>query len=123
MDIKCKYCNKTFNQIESDNIKEYCSVECMKKSNCFFIFYKKYKVIYFFLILFSVIFLMLPAFEIANKSLVPYGLLLLGITLLIFPFPTPQGVEKYGLQKSKIIVRIISIIPILLGVWIYFLVK
>lgn len=55
-----------------------------------------------------------------NNSSVSYGMLLLGITLFIFPFFTPLGVEMYGLQKSKLIVRTISVLPILLGGWIYF---
>ena len=68
MKKKCKYCSKIFNQIQADILEEYCSGECMKKSNSFYLYYKKYKLIFYLLISISIILLLFLLLKLSVKA-------------------------------------------------------
>ncbi len=42
---------------------------------------------------------------------------LMGLVLLVLPFPTPETVNAFGLKKSIILVRAIALVVIVLGVY------
>ncbi|WP_041703340.1 hypothetical protein [Lachnoclostridium phytofermentans] len=115
MGRKCKYCNKVLDYMEED---EYCSLECKSKSERFLNYYKKWKVIFYSMILVFIVLLLIPAIKKGNGYFAAYGLGGVGITLFIFPFSTPQGIEMYGIRKAKFIVKVLALVSILLTIFI-----
>ncbi len=114
MSNKCMYCNKKI-----DSLDQYCSNECKEKGERFLAYCNKWKVVFYMMIAVSIVLLLIPAFSNRNDNLVVIGMVGLGVTCFIFPFSTPQGVSMYGMRKSKLVVRVLAIISILLGAYIY----
>lgn len=56
-----------------------------------------------------------------KKYLLSIELLILGLTVTILPFVTPQTVKMVGLKNGMIIGRITGILVLIMGIW--FLVK
>lgn len=119
---KCIYCNKQTDLLlpvktgkyDSSEIQNCCSEECVKKAT---VFYKtvRYSLPVFAVLLFCSVGLMLArALEFTKNDLfLNGGLLLLGATLIIFPFA--NGIEFMGIKKSKIIMRFLGIFIIVLS--------
>jgi hypothetical protein len=51
-----------------------------------------------------------------NRALRPAGVFVIGLTVLLFPFVTPQTVKIFGLQKGMLLGRLIGIILVVMGV-------
>ena len=55
-----------------------------------------------------------------SRALRPAGVLVIGLTVLLFPFVTPQTVQIFGLQKGMLLGRVIGIILVVMGVILFF---
>ena len=53
--------------------------------------------------------------------LIGTGLILIGLTLMFFPFATPQTFKILGIEKGKTIVRVLGVLVIILGMAFIFL--
>jgi len=54
-----------------------------------------------------------------NNILMALGVMLMGTVVIIFPFCTPDTVKLLGYKESKILGRILGIITIAVGIWIW----
>jgi hypothetical protein len=55
-----------------------------------------------------------------NRALRPAGVLVLGLTVLLFPFVTPQTVKIFGLRKGMMLGRLLGIILLVMGGILFF---
>ena len=119
---KCFYCNKEIETPQSMTIENEtfvcCSDKCSKKTLAFSQFVKRTK-LFFGLGLFISLALLFGStfsFILTNKQigiiLLCFGWVLLGLTICVFPFATPQTFQMLGIQKTELLVRIFGIIII-----------
>lgn len=54
-----------------------------------------------------------------NSTLLAIGIVLMGITTIVFPFCTPETVRLLGYEKSKWLGRILGVVLIFIGIWIF----
>ena len=119
---KCFYCNKEIETPQPMTI-EYetlicCSNECSNKTLAFYQFVKRTKLFFglglfiaFALLLGSSFLLILTNKQIGVTSFC-FGYALIGLTVCVFPFATPQTVQMLGIRKVELLARIIGIIII-----------
>jgi len=110
---KCSYCGKL---ITDD--KTYCNTECENKHDKF----EKYssKRTRLFVITMAIMIVMIfvgMTLTVVNSQLGVVFIVLaavgLFISLIIFPFATPETVKLLGVKKSILIIRVLSLIMIL----------
>jgi hypothetical protein len=54
-----------------------------------------------------------------NRALRPAGVLVLGLTVLLFPFVTPQTVQIFGLRKGMMLGRLLGVILLVMGLTLF----
>ena len=64
--------------------------------------------------------LVLAALSGFKHALRPAGVFVIGLTVLLFPFVTPQTVKIFGLQKGMLLGRLVGIILVVMGVILFF---
>ena len=124
---KCVYCNKntdTLHPVVVGKDKETvtcCCDDCDEKTLAFYQFVDRTKPLFIIGIVFSLLAIFAAVFVLTAKNLWLGGILLgsgfalLGLTVIIFPFGTPQTFELFGIRKTLWIVRIMGVIVILLS--------
>lgn len=118
---KCPYCNKEI----SDNNK-YCDEQCESLTCKYNIFENKYRNIFSILISIGIIINIAGAIiTTPNLNLgmdITYiGLIILGFTMIIFPFGTSETFKMLGIKRTTLIIRGFGIV-ISIGSLIYMLV-
>ena len=112
---KCDYCAKEISYFE-----QYCSDDCHTKAN------KYYEISDKFGSVFSVIngicvfgipvgLFLLPFSKTLGTFVAAISCLILGIMLILLPFPTDNMISKNKLKKAMKITRIIGVFVIVLG--------
>lgn len=115
---KCIYCNHKTDDCKSVSIgKEsflYCCDECKDKTISF-VNYANRTVIFFIIGIISTVILALLPILIPSivYPLTTIGVVVLGITAIVFPFSTPQTIGLLGIKKSIIVVRIVGMVLII----------
>ncbi|MDF2855357.1 MAG: hypothetical protein K0Q87_1208 [Neobacillus sp.] len=124
---QCIYCNKKIEVpytiiITNNNSQICCSEECMKKASSFYNHFMKSKPYFYVSIFLSLGLILSGAIVDAIMSshrllavLLAAGFILLGVTLLLFPFATPESFDKWGIKKTAKIVKALGIFIIMLG--------
>lgn len=118
--VKCSYCGKQAQFYSDDTFsKAYCSKKCEKSHSIALDKIKKNMKWFYIGIVISVLLLLSGAvwnFPIDKKYITGGGMALLGITLILFPFCTPEAYEKYGYIKTTKIGRGLGLLAELLGI-------
>lgn len=126
---RCAYCNKDAVEklpldlgIGSANL-HYCSESCKDEITKYIEEVKRYKGLFLGLILGSILIMVLVNGIIiainqnprlmALTTCVAVGIV--GITIIIFPFSTPETVRWLGIKKARIVTRILGLILIVVG--------
>lgn len=112
----CKYCGK---EIEKENV--YCNSECQEKAKKFSAFRKKYMPIMVTLILLCLA-IEIIGFIVARKFSILSKLGLFGVGFLLLVFPFGNAEEMMGIRKSKMMVRMLGIIVMVVTVILCFFV-
>ena len=93
----CKYCGKKL----IDSQEDYCSKECEIEAKKYLKKVNKYKLP--FLIGTFVPALSMPFF---NKPIyIIMATIVIGLVILLFPFPTPETIGIFGIRKSQKVAR------------------
>ena len=113
---KCEYCAKEISYYEM-----YCQDECQTKANRFYDlkekFQKPFSILNGVFVLALGIFLFVYSFARGIGAIGgSVSLMILGITYLFLPFPPEVMIQKYKLQKSIKITRIIAAALLGLGI-------
>lgn len=120
--MKCMWCNKLCESeiTVQDGEETYacCSEECKQKSEKFLLFAKRFTSLFLGLIV--VIIVALLALSVTVPRLISIPMAAMGCVILLLPFCTPQTVHALGLKKSILIGRILGVIVIALGIFMYF---
>lgn len=119
--MKCTWCSKTLSEEEKEKkihcgeIYEnfnFCSEEHLKEFNCFLEDVNKNKIKFLLLILLGTIGIPVTAIIYAaiSNNLIPWGMgawggIIVGGTLIRFPYCTPQTNQIFGVKKSINIAR------------------
>lgn len=113
---KCEYCAKEISYFE-----QYCDTECHAKANKYYERREKFEKPFSFINaicvfgipigLFMFSFLKVPGTVVTVASCV-----ILGIMLILLPFPTENMISKHKLQKAMKITRFIGLAVIVLGI-------
>jgi hypothetical protein len=120
--MKCIWCNKPcgpeITVEDKDGTYACCSEECRHKSEKFLRFGKRFSPLFLGLIIACTVALI--ALSVTAPRLVSLPMAAMGFVILFFPFCTPQTVQALGLKKSVLIGRIVGVIVIALGIFMYF---
>ena len=120
--MKCIWCNKPcetdITVEDKDGVYSCCSEECRQKTEKFLRFAKRFTPL--FLGLMAVIVVALIALSVTAPRLISIPMAAMGCVILFLPFCTPQTVQAVGLKKSVLIGRIMGVIVIALGIFMYF---
>ena len=105
----CKYCN-------TKTAGEFCSESCRAE----FVKFQKYVERYtklFFLGMFGPMVLIVPAFVFIDYALIFTAAMvfIMGATVIVFPFTTPQTVNMFGLKKSIRIGKWCGLFVVMMG--------
>ena len=114
---KCIYCNRKSESlcdfaVESSNeLQKHkgCSEDCISKATSFLRYASKYTKLFWLLIALSITVAFLGNFF---DALTAIGMLLLGVTVIAFPFATPQTVYIFGIKISKLATQVIGLVVI-----------
>jgi len=113
---KCDYCAK-----EISYHQQYCDEECEKKALDFYSLREKYTKTFSVLniiCLFGIpVGLFISAFRTAlGISIVSYSFMLLGITIIILPFPVENMITSMKIKKAMSVTRIVGGVLLLIGI-------
>ncbi len=131
MELKCAWCNKSgnnylFHEFKNNNssFKAYfCSNDHLEELQQFFKFAETHLKHFFLgLILPGIVSIILVMVNMSELSMFVI-LAGIGLTIIIFPFATPQTNELFGFKTTILIVRILGILLIGLGYLIGFILK
>ena len=113
---KCKYCGKELNS----NF-EFCSNECENSYRK--IIEKDRQKIKYFMIGIILGFLVMFYGIISNNNvfIIGIGIIVMGITVVLLPFTTPETIALFGNKKARFIGRILGMILIAVGIWVGFI--
>lgn len=113
---KCDYCAKEISYFE-----QYCDIDCHTKANQFYELREKYEKVFSLVNaicvfgipigLFIFTFMNIPGLIVATVSF-----MVLGIMLILLPFPTDDMISKFKIEKAMKITRYIGAAVILLGI-------
>ena len=113
---KCEYCAKEISYHEM-----YCDEDCQRKANAFYDLKEKFSK--FFMVVNGVCVLSIGVFIFAFSFFPELGLygasgalIILGLMYFFLPFPPEIMINKYKIEKSIKICRIIAIILFVIGV-------
>lgn len=109
---KCKYCGKPI-----DDNSEFCRDEC--KNNYMRMLEKDGSKIKYFILGIVIGFLVMFWGIISGSSLkMGFGIGLMGITVTLFPFTTPETTAILGYERAKLVGRLLGVLLIIVGAWI-----
>ena len=108
---KCRYCGK-----ELDSDLEFCSNEC-ENSNRKIIEIDRHKIKYFILGIILGFLVMFYGVVSSRNCMIGGGIIVMGITVVLLPFTTPETIALFGNKKSRFIGRILGMILIAVGIW------
>ena len=108
---KCRYCGK-----ELDNNLEFCSNEC-ENSYRKIIENDRHKIKYFILGIILGFLVMFYGVVSSRNCMIGGGIIVMGITVVLLPFTTPETIALFGNKKSRFIGRILGMILIAVGIW------
>lgn len=110
---KCKYCGK-----EISSSFEFC---CNKCENDYTKNIEKAEgKIKYFIIGIIIGFLVMFYGVLSNSDfIIGAGIIVMGIVVVVLPFATPETVALLGYQKSKFVGRILGILLIAVGLWVW----
>lgn len=122
--MKCMYCNKKIpGEMENGIIEKidgmtcsFCSETCKEDCEKFLSFAKKYEKLFLALVIIPMIICTFASF-ILGEWVVCLMIVILGATLTLFPFCTPQTIQLTGVKKSVMIGRILGIALIVGGIF------
>ena len=120
--MKCIWCNKPCESEvtvrDGEETHACCSEECKQEAEKFLRFAKRFSPLFLGLII--VIIVALLALSVTAPRLISIPMAAMGCVILFLPFCTPQTVQALGLKKSILVGRILGIIVIALGIFMYF---
>lgn len=123
--IKCSYCgSKAKFYSDSSFTEAYCSEQCEKLHRVALNRIKKNMKWFCLGIAISILLLIVGAVSnlpIEKKYIAGSGMALLGITVIVFPFCTPEAYQKYGYVKTTKIGRLLGIFTEAVGIVILFM--
>lgn len=121
---KCSYCGKRTSFYDDISNIAYCSSSCRELYQLSLDKIKKNLVWFTIGIVISILLLLFGAFfktSIKSNYIIGSGIAVLGITLIVFPYCTPEAYRMYGIQKTTLIGRTLGILSELFGLIIIFL--
>jgi hypothetical protein len=89
-----------------------CSDECTNKTNAFWRYALRTQFLFWIGVVSTVV---LCFIGFVNLSFIAIGLYVLGITMVLFPFATPETISSLGVKKSILSVRVSAIFIFLLA--------
>lgn len=108
---KCKYCGK----LVDDNL-EFCHDEC--KNNYMRMLEKdEFKIKYFIWGMVLGGFVMFWGVFSGSSSKTGFGIMLMGITIILLPFTTPETTAILGYKRARLLGRLLGILLIIVGIW------
>ncbi len=112
---KCEYCAKEISYFE-----QYCSTDCHAEANKYYEKTEKFEKIFSFVNAICVFgipigLLLFPFLKVPGTIIASISCAILGILLILLPFPTENMISKYKIKKAMKITRIIGIAIIVLG--------
>lgn len=113
---KCEYCAKEISYFE-----QYCDENCHAKANKFYELREKFEHLFSIVNGFCVFGIPIGIFlfsflRTVGMIITVLSCLVLGIMLILLPFPTENMISKYKIQKSEKITRYIGIAVLVLGI-------
>ena len=112
---KCRYCGK-----ELDSNLEFCSSECennyrkiIEKDR-----HKTYDLILGIILGFLVMFY---GVVLSRNCMLGSGIIVMGVTVVLLPFTTPETTVLFGNKKARFIGRILGMLLIAVGIWVGFI--
>ena len=108
---KCRYCGK-----ELDSNLEFCSNEC-ENSYKKIIEKDRHKIKYFIFGIILSFLVMFYGVVPKRNCIIGSGIIVMGITVVLFPFTTPETIALFGNKKSRFIGRILGMLLIAVGIW------
>lgn len=121
---KCLYCgNPAFPgyPIEEKDCAQYvcCSTACKQRAEAFLRYSNRTQYWFLALIFLAIALLSISAFA-ATRVLTATGVAVIGISLVVFPFSTPQTVGWIGIRKSVLMVRTLGVVTLLGSLLVWF---
>ncbi len=113
---KCDYCGK-----EIDYFEQYCDVECHSQANKFYELREKYEKLFSVIDMICVFGIPIGLFmfsflRVPGMILTVASFIVLGIMIIILPFPTENMISKFKLKKALKITRIVGCAVVLFGI-------
>lgn len=113
---KCDYCAKEISYHE-----QYCSDDCQRKANQYYEKYEKFARLFTVVNTVCVFGIPIGLFfmsflRVLGTCISAGSCVVLGVMLILFPFPTEGMIRKYKLEKSLKITRFVGVGVIVLGV-------
>lgn len=113
---KCDYCGK-----EIDYFDQYCDIECQSQANKFFELREKYEKLFSVIDMICVFgipigFLIFTFLRVPGMILTVSSFIVLGIMIIILPFPTENMIYKYKLKRALKYTRFVGCASVLLGI-------
>ena len=99
---KCRYCGK-----ELDSNLEFCSSEC-ENSYRKIIEKDRHKIMFYGVVS-------------SCNCMIGSGIIVMGVTVVLLPFTTPETTALFGNKKARFIGRILGMILIAVGIWVGFI--
>lgn len=112
---KCRYCGK-----ELDSNLEFCSSEC-KNSYRKIIEKDRHKTKYFISGIILGFLVMFYGVVSSRNCMLGSGIIVMGVTVVLLPFTTPETTVLFGNKKARFIGRILGMLLIAVGIWVGFI--
>lgn len=112
---KCIYCGKELNS----NF-EFCSNEC-ENSYRKIIEKDRQKIKYFMIGIILGFLVMFYGIVTSRNCMIGSGIIVMGVTVVVLPFTTPETTALFGNKKARYIGRILGMILIAVGIWVGFI--
>ena len=112
---KCRYCGK-----ELDSNLEFCSSEC-ENSYRKIIEKDRHKIKYFISDIILGFLAMFYGVVSSRNCMIGSGIIVMGVTVVLLPFTTPETTALFGNKKARYIGRILGMILIAVGIWVGFI--
>lgn len=108
----CKYCGKKINR----NL-EFCCNECKNKYDKI-VEGDNLKIKYFIVGVIVGFLIMLYGVCSENDFMIGIGIVLMGMTVILLPFTTPETTAFFGYQRAKVIGRTLGVLLTIVGIWV-----
>ncbi|MCL2608256.1 MAG: hypothetical protein FWD92_06910 [Methanomassiliicoccaceae archaeon] len=112
--MRCKYCNERC-------ATDFCGHECREKYDSFLTFSKKYLNLFLLGMFGPIVLLILPFIFDGHLLFMAVACFVWAVTLIVFPFATPQTTESSGVKRSIALLRWTGIVFIIMGLFMLFL--